>query len=63
MPVLRTLDLSKNSISKLRGLETIDSLKFLNMSLNNIRKIIQYTGTVENSMNGLVISVCWKLNF
>jgi Leucine-rich repeat (LRR) protein len=39
--VLRTLDLSKNSISKLRGLETIDSLKFLNMSLNNIRKINQ----------------------
>jgi long-chain-fatty-acid--CoA ligase ACSBG len=27
-------------------------------NINNIRKIIQYTGTVENSMNGLVISVC-----
>ena len=40
LPALRTIDLSKNNISRLRGLEQIESLKFLNMSLNNIRKII-----------------------
>jgi len=42
MPVLRTLDISKNNISKLKGLELIESLKFLNMSLNNVKKINQF---------------------
>jgi len=39
--VLRSLDLSKNGISSLKGLETIESLKFLKLSLNNISKIGQ----------------------
>lgn len=41
MPVLRALDLSKNQISRLKGLETIESLKSLTMSLNNVSKINQ----------------------
>jgi protein phosphatase 1 regulatory subunit 7 len=38
---LRTLDLSKNQIQRLKGLESIESLKFLNMSMNAIRKVTQ----------------------
>jgi Leucine-rich repeat (LRR) protein len=36
-----TLDLSKNKIEKLKGLESIESLRFLNLSLNRIHKVLQ----------------------
>lgn len=41
LPYLRTLDLSHNSITFLRGLEQTQSLRFLNLSLNRIEKILQ----------------------
>ena len=41
MPCLKTLDLSKNHIEYLVGLQNIDSLRFLNLSLNNIVKVLQ----------------------
>ena len=41
MPCLKTLDLSKNHIEHLVGLQNIDSLRFLNLSLNNIVKVLQ----------------------
>ncbi len=40
MKVLRTLDLSKNEIVKLRGLEKIESLRFLTLALNQIEKVV-----------------------
>lgn len=41
MPFLRTLDLSRNDIRFLRGLEHVGKLRFLNLSLNRIQKILQ----------------------
>ena len=38
---MRTLDLSKNQITFLRGLENCDNLRFLNLALNNISKVLQ----------------------
>jgi len=35
-----TLDLSKNKIEKLKGIVAIDSLRFLNLSLNKISKVL-----------------------
>jgi protein phosphatase 1 regulatory subunit 7 len=36
-----TLDLSKNQVVKLKGLESIQSLRFLNLSLNQVYKVRQ----------------------
>ena len=41
MPVLNRIDLSKNQISKLKGLESTLSLRFLNLALNNVAKVGQ----------------------
>lgn len=41
MPNLRTLDLSRNNIKYVRGLEHLSTLRFLNLSLNQISKILQ----------------------
>ena len=41
LPCLKELDLSKNLIEKLPGLEGIKSLRFLNLSLNKVVKILQ----------------------
>lgn len=42
MPRLKDLDLSKNHIRHLAGLQSIESLRFLNLSLNNIVKVGQF---------------------
>ena len=42
LPHLKELDLSKNHIRHLAGLQNIDSLRFLNLSLNNIVKVLQF---------------------
>lgn len=41
MPNLRTLDLSRNNIKYVRGVEHLSTLRFLNLSLNQISKILQ----------------------
>ena len=41
MPFLRELDLAKNKIVKLTGLQTVSTLRFLNLSLNLVEKILQ----------------------
>ena len=41
LPNLKTLDISKNQISKLKGLNRTDSLRFLKVQLNTISKIGQ----------------------
>ena len=42
MPYLKELDLSKNHVRFLAGLQNIDSLRFLNLALNNIVKVLQF---------------------
>ena len=41
LPFLKELDLSKNAIKHLTGLQNIESLRFMNLSLNNIVKVWQ----------------------
>ena len=41
LPFLKELDFSKNHIKHLTGLQNIESLRFLNLSLNNIVKVLQ----------------------
>lgn len=41
MRCLHFLDLSKNQIERLRGLEHVETLRFLHLSLNEVRKVSQ----------------------
>ena len=41
LPFLKELDLSKNMIKHLTGLQNIESLRFMNLSLNNVVKVLQ----------------------
>lgn len=54
-----TLDLSKNMIVKLKGLENIDSLRFLTLSQNRIYKILQLRN-IENLSLLTELEMCFN---
>jgi Leucine-rich repeat (LRR) protein len=56
---LRTLDLSRNTIQRLRGLENLEHLKFLNLSLNNISKVRQ-SQYIENLATLTELDLCYN---
>jgi Leucine-rich repeat (LRR) protein len=54
-----TLDLSKNMIVKLKGLENIESLRFLTLSQNKIYKILQLRN-IENLSLLTELEMCFN---
>jgi Leucine-rich repeat (LRR) protein len=59
LPLLRRLDLSKNNISKLKGLESVYRLKFLYLSHNYISKMSELN-MIENLQELTELDLCFN---